>query len=242
MARIKNPVRFSTHFGVSEEVLTRLGALNPTLNADTKLFIDPFLIPDSRQPEIAEGGHQTYRQHFERVIKLLAASKSEGDVPWRNARRLMEFPEIKGTCLGYGAQSVSGSGSGAFTTAGVMQTAKAIVDLGIDDPDLFVAMGLFEEGIGPDRISDMATNVILPDLLKFNTRILAELEIPTKKITLTSKMGLATRQRFQSTHLNTIPRPQLSSSLRIFYAISRSQATGPMLLTQLRKTRRCGTE
>jgi hypothetical protein len=189
LARIKNPVRFSSHFGVSEEVLTRLGALNPTLNADTKLFIDPFLIPDSRHPEIAEGGHQTYRQHFETVIKLLAASKSEGDVPWRNARRLMEFPEIKGPCLGYGAQSVSGSGSGAFTTVGVMQTAKAIVDLGIDDPDLFVAMGLFEEGIGPDRISDMATNVILPDLLKFNTRILAELEIPTKKITLTLKNG-----------------------------------------------------
>jgi hypothetical protein len=52
-----------------------------------------------------------------------------------------------------------------------MQTAKAIVDLGIDDPDLFVAMGLFEEGIGPDRISDMATNVIFPDLIAFNTRI-----------------------------------------------------------------------
>jgi hypothetical protein len=101
----------------------------------------------------------------------------------------MEFPEIKGTCLGYGARSVSGSGSGAFTTAGVMQTAKAIVDLGIDDPDLFVAMGLFEEGIGPDRISDMATNVIFPDLIAFNTRILPELEITTKNITTTLKNG-----------------------------------------------------
>ena len=53
-----------------------------------------------------------------------------------------------------------------------MQTAREIVDLGVDDPDLFVAMGLFEEGIGPDRISDMASNVILPDLLAFNVRVL----------------------------------------------------------------------
>lgn len=189
MAKIKNPIRFSSYFGVSEDVLSRLEILNPTLNADTKLFIDPFLIPESGHAEISVAGYKTYRRHFETVIKLLAASKTEGDVPWRNARRLMEFPEIKGTCLGYGAQSVSGSGSGAFTTAGVMQTAKAIVDLGIDDPDLFVAMGLFEEGIGPDRISDMATNVIFPDLIAFNVRVLTKLEVPTKNISMTLKNG-----------------------------------------------------
>ena len=243
MARIKNPVRFSNSLRRFRGGVDASGALNPTLNAHTKLFIDPFLIPDT--------GNQRSRKeairHIDSILRgslnFLRLPRAEGDVPWRNARRLMEFPEIKGTCLGYGAQSVSGSGSRAFTTAGVMQTAKAIVDLGIDDPDLFVAMGLFEEGIGPDRISDMATNVILPDLLKFNTRILARVRNPDKEDhTRLSKMGLATRQRFQSTHLNTIPRPQLSSSLRIFYAISRSQATGPMLLTQLRKTRRCGTE
>lgn len=189
MARIKNPVRFSAHFGIPESDITRLGALNPTLNVDTKLFIDPFLLSSSQHPEISTGGYGTYRKHFETVIKLLSASKTEGDVPWRNARRLMEFPEIKGTCLGFGAQSVSGSGSGAFTTAGVMQTAKAIVDLGVDDPDLFVAMGLFEEGIGPDRISDMTTNVILPDLIAFNHRVLPLLGVPTKKMTLTLKNG-----------------------------------------------------
>ena len=70
-----------------------------------------------------------------------------------------------------------------------MLTAREIVELGVDDPDLFVAMGLFENGIGPDRISDMATNVILPDLLEFNTRILKNLNAPLKRITLTLKNG-----------------------------------------------------
>ncbi|MBI1650199.1 hypothetical protein [Hyphomicrobium sulfonivorans] len=189
MAKISNPVRFSAHFGIDEKVLAKRGVLNPTLNVDTKLFIDPFLIPLSAHPEMAKGGRKTYERHFETVIKLLAGSKQLGDTAWRNARRMMEFPEIKWTCLGYGGQSVSGSGSGAFTTNGVMQTAREIVDLGVDDPDLFVAMGLFEDGIGPDRISDMATNVILPDLLAFNARVLKGLKVPTKKLSLNLKNG-----------------------------------------------------
>ena len=189
MAKISNPIRFSTQFGVDEKTLGKLGVLNPTLNADTKLFIDPFLLPDSAHSEISQGGRKTYEQHFETVIKLLAGSKSRGDTPWRNARRLMEFPELKYTCLGYGAQSVSGSGSGAFTTDTVMQTAKEIVDLGIDDPDLFVAMGLLEDGIGPDRISDMTANVILPDLLAFNARVLKSLGVPTKAVKITLRNG-----------------------------------------------------
>lgn len=189
MSKIRNPIRFSQCFGVSIEDLATLGALNPTLNVDTKLFIDPFLLKQSKHKAISIGAYSTYRKHFEQVIRLLSVSRAVGDVPWRNARRLMEFPEVKGTCLGYGAQSVSGSGSGAFTTDGVMNTAKAIVELGVDDPDLFVAMGLFEDGIGPDRISDMTTNVIFPDLLTFNKVILARLGVPTEHFSIALKNG-----------------------------------------------------
>jgi len=189
LARIRNPVRFSEHFAIAESAMTAAGVLNPTLNADTKLFIDPLLIPASRHPEIHTGARGTYVDHFGMVIRLLKATKAPNDVAWRNARRLMTFPEIKWTCLGYGAQSVSGSGSGAFTTDGVMQTAKEVVDTGIEDPDLFVALGVFEEGIGPDRISDMTANVILADLLAFNKNVLKTLGVPTGTVTLTLRNG-----------------------------------------------------
>lgn len=189
MATISNPVRFSAQFQLSEADLAKQGVLNPTLNVDTKLFIDPFLISSSAHSEISKTGRRTYEQHFRQVIALLKGSRQRDDVAWRNARRLMQFPEVKWTCLGYGAQSVSGSGSGAFTTDAVMQTAREIVELGVNDPDLFVAMGLFEDGIGPDRISDMATNVILSDLLTFNERILKKLGVPTKPVTLILKNG-----------------------------------------------------
>lgn len=189
MAKISNPVRFSTHFKVDQAQLAKLGVLDVTLNADTRLFIDPFLIGDSKHREIKDGARATFEGHFRQIIGLLRGSTKPNDAPWRNAKRLLSFPEVKWTCLGYGGTSVAGSGSGPFTTDGLVQTAKEIVDLGVTDPDLFVAMGVFEEGIGPDRISDMATNVILPDLLKFNDRVLRSLGVPVQPVNLALKNG-----------------------------------------------------
>jgi hypothetical protein len=191
MAKITNPVRFSDHFGFRDSLLTEAGVLNPTLNADTPLFIDPLLLAQSQHPEIRDGGRSSYDHHFTTVIKLLQVTKSYGDVAWRSAFRYLSFPEIKWTCLGYGGQSVSGSGSGDEMTEQVIQTAKEIVELGIEDPDLFVAMALFEDNFGPDRISDMTANVILGDLLRFNERILKTLSVPAQPLTVRLKNGKA---------------------------------------------------
>ena len=175
MAQIRNPKSFSDYYGVPEATLSRLGVLDPTLNVDTRLFIDPLLLTESRHTEMSNGARNTYEQHFNKVIKFLQLTNGPGDVAWRAAQRLLSFPEIKWTCLGYGAQSVSGAGSGNEMTAQFIDTARQVVQLGVHDPDLFVAMALFEEGVGPDRISDMTTNVILGDLLRFNTRVLKAL-------------------------------------------------------------------
>lgn len=179
MAKIANPVRFSDHFGLDEAALRDAGVLNPTLNVDTKLFIDPLLMERSQHPEICQGAVSTYRQYFTTVIKLLRSAPSADHAASKAAFRLLSFPEIKWTCLGYGAQSVAGSGSGDQMTAQMMKTGKEIVDLGIEDPDLFVAMALFEEGFGPDHICDMAANVILGEscnstsvfLIHFRSRV-----------------------------------------------------------------------
>lgn len=177
MAKISNPISFSRAFDLSIEALLDLGVLDVTLNVDTKLFIDPLLLKDSRHLEMSVGAVGTFNDHFGRVIKLLGASTARGDVAWRNAERLLSFPEIGGTCLGFGSSSDAGSGSGAFTRGAVMQTAAEIVRLGVEDPDLFVSLALLEEGIGPDRISDMTTNVIFPNLLDFNARVLEALGV-----------------------------------------------------------------
>ena len=57
---------------------------------------------------------------------------------------------------------------------------KQLVDAGIDDPVLFELVGIFQENIGPDRISDMVAKIIIDDLILYTQRICKELGIPLK--------------------------------------------------------------
>jgi hypothetical protein len=53
------------------------------------------------------------------------------------------------------------------------------VDLGITDPDLFILIPLLEEGVGPDLISNLTTNVIAAELGALTEVICKTLGIPT---------------------------------------------------------------
>ncbi len=189
MAKVKNPTTLSRYFRIDQLKLYKLGVLDPTLAIDTKLFIDPLLFQYSSHPELHSSAVKQYRRHFEKVIKFLARTRKPEDVAWRTARKLLEFHEICGTCLGYGTNSIRGSGFGPELTGRLVHVGKEIVDLGINDPDLFSAMALFEADIGPDRISDMVTNVVSGALLDFNKRILGKLGIDGEEFMIAEKTG-----------------------------------------------------
>ncbi len=178
--KIKRPKNFAEVFSVDRKALTKLGVLNPVLNVDTKLFIDPLLLGESAHKEMNKHAVRSYETHFRRLVKLLAGSKSRGDLAWRTADRLLTFPEVKGTCLGYG-RGIAGSSWGPENRARVLKAAKEAVELGISDPDLFMVIALLEDGIGPDLISDMTTNIILPELAAFTQRICRGLKVKTHK-------------------------------------------------------------
>lgn len=177
MAKARNPITFGEEFGVTTSRLNRLGVLDVTLAIDTKLFIDPLLLASSSHTEIRKTAASQYKEHFEKIIRLLVASQRTGDAAWKAAARAMKFPEIEGTCLGYGAASIHGSGFGPKLSAKLITVAAEIVDIGIRDPDLFAAMALLESDIGPDRVSDMTTNIIIPALGEFNRRVLTTLKL-----------------------------------------------------------------
>lgn len=198
MAKIRDPKLFSAMFGIEPKRLRKLGVFDPILNADSKLFIDPLLLSKSAHQQIRENAYRAYRHHFKQVIRLLRASKTQDDPAWRAARKHFEFHEVVGTCLGYGSNSIQGSGFGAALTNRVLHTAQEIIELGVDDPDLFVLMALFEEGIGPDRISDMTTNVILFDLLLFTESICAKLQVPTQPFGILGRMARLPRNATQA--------------------------------------------
>lgn len=164
------PLLFHAAYGLSEAQLDKLGVFNPTLNVDTLLFPDPLLLEDSSHPEM-KAARGTFESYFDRVRRLVAGSKSNADAPAKAAKELLRFPEIKGTCLGYGKDGIAGSGGGVDMADQLFKTASEIVDLGIDDPDLFLAMGIFEDNFGPDMIGDMFTNVVFSHIVEFNGRV-----------------------------------------------------------------------
>jgi hypothetical protein len=182
MSRITNPIVFSHHFGINPEKLSALGVFDPILNADTKLFVDPLLLDHSKATPFGKLARATFSKYFETIIKLIIGSKSKGDAPWKAAERKLQFPEVRFQCLGYGGTSTRGNGGGEAQTAMLVQTASEIVGLGITDPDLFIAMALFEEGIGPDRISDMTCKIIMGDLIDYTREICREVGVPVKAI------------------------------------------------------------
>lgn len=159
-----NPVLFTKHFGVSAAALAKAKLLDPVLNSDTKLFIDPLLVPKSRNPKVKTDGRKALNEGFSNVIRLLAVSEAEGDVAWRSAFKALDLAERSETGLGYGGSGTSGSSRPATLRNGILRTAKEIITLGEKDPDVIPLMPLFEEGVGPDTLSDMATNFLLPVL------------------------------------------------------------------------------
>lgn len=177
--KIKDPILFSDYYKLDKSILEKLEVFDPILNVDTKLFIDPMLLNKSNQSEMQQADN-AINQFFELTIKLLLQSKAENDLPWKTAYKKFLFKEISGTCIGYGS-GIHGSGWGPVKARKTTNTAKQIIDIGIKDSDLFMAIPLLEENIGPDLISDMVTNIAIENILDFNERIIAQLEIPTEE-------------------------------------------------------------
>lgn len=151
----------------------KTGAFDALLDFDTKVFIDPHLLREAKTPEFAKA-YETFRDHFANVLKLLTQSKKEGDVFWKAAENLLIFPEVQGICIGYGKEGTAGSGIGPDLRVRLLQTAKQIVDAGIRDPEIFELVGLFEDDIGADRISDMTARIIREHLYAFTKRVFKE--------------------------------------------------------------------
>ncbi len=125
--------------------------------------------------EIIRNSAKTFDDFFITLLDLLKISKQEGDKPWRQAKKIVKFSEYKYTCIGYGADSINGSGSGACLNDKILQSAKEIVDFAKDDPKIFLILPLLEEGIGADIISDMTQNIIDQHVCEFTIDVMQKL-------------------------------------------------------------------
>ncbi|HHT7467236.1 TPA: hypothetical protein ACT1U1_004449 [Raoultella ornithinolytica] len=207
MSTLKKIDTISSCFNIPSSMLDQLDVVDVLLESDTLLFIDPMLLPESKHTEMSVDADTKYINTFTNIIKLLKASRvqNDSDVAWKAAKKLFSFSEIGWTCLGYGS-SAKGSGFGPHLVNTTMNTAYQIITMDIDDPDLFMVMSLFEEGIGADRISDMTTNIIFESLVKFSERVNATLKIPTKQFSFKGNIYTAPHNPLTNKPLILVPR------------------------------------
>lgn len=184
MPKLINPRVFSQQFGISSSALDAEGLLDPVLNADTKLFVDPLLFKNSTHPILSKSGVQAFDKRMTDIIDLLSESSGQGDAPWKAAMRLLALHERGETCLGYGGTGTSGRDRPDSLKHQILATAKQIVDVGVRNPELIVLMGLFESGVGPDTISDLTTNSVLRVLEQITKDFCTRHSIPLSKFIL----------------------------------------------------------
>lgn len=163
-----SPLRlyFSDFFGVSPVELKRYGAFNISLLSDLPLFIDPFLLFNSKKPE--------YRQLHDQIIaylRFLTRKSSASSLDPGLIRSLYTFPEVKQNWLGFSEKGNKGSGLGAkFASSLSRNLYRMFGNFGsekLTKGSHLEKLCLIEPGVGRDNISDFTTNLIKEFLLRF---------------------------------------------------------------------------
>lgn len=120
------PITVSQHFKIEQTTFDQTGAFDAILDSDARLFVDPFLIPHTNTPEL-KNGRDLILKRFSNILTLLESSSSPEDLTWKEAEKLLNFPEVKGFNLGYGGQHSHGSGMGPNLRKALLSAAHEII-------------------------------------------------------------------------------------------------------------------
>jgi hypothetical protein len=167
---------FSDHYAVLHTAADDW--FDPVLSVDTKLFVDPFLIFTDTDPTWAKA-HDRIIAHFQEAFELLAdAGCDPKSVGFASAIRMLQFPEPPETCLGYTSRGTGGAGSGKGFAKFIASSMCDAVGRGIVELRHFEQLGILEEGIGPDRISDITCTILKPELISYTQQIAGQRGVP----------------------------------------------------------------
>lgn len=169
-------IKFSEQFHVNPEKLEKLDVLDIILDVDTKLFLDPSLLPDTIVPEFKKS-KEIVSGYFRDLISLLSVSKKEKDHYWTKADKKLQFKEYPGTCLGYSRNGTQGNSIGKKLRHDILTIIKELIDHGRKDPRLLTLIGAFGDQVGCDRVSDLLIHVLYSEILAFTDRVTRSLKI-----------------------------------------------------------------
>lgn len=171
-------ILFSNEFHIDEKTLKELGVFNVFLDEDSHFFINIKRLQATTIPEFASG-YAKVNKYFHDIGILLKTSKNDKDRLYRQAFKLFDFPEVNGINLGF-SSGTHGAGFGPQLREKIIKDALEIIQAGSEQPEIFHLIGLFEENVGPDRLSDMVARIIYEEIIAYTKRIYKILGINQK--------------------------------------------------------------
>lgn len=173
---------FSDYFSIERS--SKDDWFDPILDTDTRLFVDPFLIFQDKDPAWGDA-HDELIAHFDRCFKLLAQGNLRPEtVPYKKALALLRFPEPREFCLGYTQTGTRGSGGGQAYAELIADAMVNAIDRGLRDLRHFEELGVLNEGIGPDRISDLTCNFLRGRFINYTQAVAKRHQLPTTSFTM----------------------------------------------------------
>ncbi|OGW52312.1 MAG: hypothetical protein A2Y81_06265 [Nitrospirae bacterium RBG_13_43_8] len=162
-------VYFSDVFGVDPDLVEAYGAFNISLINDLPLFIDPFLLFNSKKPE-----YQILHDEILRYVAFLRDMSIEGVINPGLLKNWFVFPEVKQNWLGYSEMGNDGHGLGIDFARSINKNLNQIfLNFGnetITKGSHLEKLCLIKAGVGRDNISDFTTNLIKGYLLEYTQK------------------------------------------------------------------------
>ena len=159
---------FSDVFKVKPRVIERYGAFNISLVADLPLFVDPFLIFNSR--------NRVYRELHRQIVRYLQFLYDKAQTQRLDdglVAAWYRFPEIEQNWLGFSATGNHGRGLGS-KFAGELHKNLGVLFKGLNQAHItkdvhLEKLCLVSDRVGKDNISDFTNNLIHGFLLDYTS-------------------------------------------------------------------------
>jgi hypothetical protein len=184
----------STHFQIKKK--DDDDWFDAILDVDTKLFVDPFMVFQEKAGFWADS-HDDLVKHFDRAFLLIAqGNRDPTTLAYQKALGILEFPEPRELCLGYTAQGTQGAGSGTGYAKLIAEAIAEAISRGLKHPRHFEELGILNEGIGSDRISDITATVLKHRLIEYSRNISVRHNLPVSPHTVFAASFNEMRQRW----------------------------------------------
>ena len=165
-ARLRPDIYFSDYFGVTELELDDYGAFDVSLVTDLPLFIDPFLLFNSEDPE-----YQRLHGEIINYLRFLRAKSERGGIGEGALKAWYLFQEVRQNWLGFSQADNGGHGLGRkFARALNTNLVNVFQDFGqetVTRGHHLEKLCLISPGVGKDMISDFTTNLSKDFLLTY---------------------------------------------------------------------------